>query len=109
MPSNVWIDHDCNTDIPENEWHHIVATIDLTNGVMAYYLDGESTMVWNHENDERFVPNQTFAPAPDGTVLFVGLQEEGSESFFIGKLDNLQFYTVALEGGQVAKLFADQQ
>lgn len=106
---DTWIDHDGNTEIPENEWHHVVATIDLTNGAMAYYLDGELTMLWNHENDERFVPNQTFAAAPEGTILLIGLQEEGSDSYFVGKLDDLQFYTIALDGGQVSKLFNDQK
>lgn len=109
MPSDKWIDHDGNTEIPENEWHHVVATIDLTNGAMAYYLDGELTMLWNHENDDKFIPNQTFAPAPEGSILFIGLQEEGSDSYYKGMLDDLQFYTIALDGGQVSKLFNDQK
>lgn len=106
---DTWIDHDGNTEIPENEWHHVVATINLTAGEMAFYLDGELTMLWDKENESRLVPNQTFAPAPAGSILFVGLQEEGSESYYVGILDDLQFYTIALDGGQVAKLYADQQ
>ena len=66
-------------------------------------------MLWDKENESRLVPNQTFAPAPAGSILFVGLQEEGSESYYVGILDDLQFYTIALDGGQVAKLYADQQ
>ena len=109
-----WIDHDGNTEIPENEWHHVVATIDLTAGAMAFYLDGELTMLWNSENENRLVPNQTFAHAPEGTVLFVGLQDADSlggdsRSWYVGKLDDLQFYTIALDGGQVSKLFNDQK
>lgn len=106
---DTYIDHDGNTEIPENEWHHVVATMDLNAGAMAFYLDGELTQLWDSENENRLVPGQTLAPAPDGTILFVGLQEEGSESYYVGKLDDLQFYTIALDGGQVSKLFADQK
>ena len=109
LPSDKWIDHDGNTEIPADEWHHVVATIDLTAGAMAFYLDGELTMLWNHDNDDRFVPSQTFAAAPAGSILFIGLQEEGSDSYYKGKLDDLQFYTIALDGGQVAKLYNDQK
>ncbi len=108
---DVWIDHDGNTEIPENEWHHVVATCDLTNGAMAFYLDGELTMLWNKENEGKLdITNKTFAPAPEGTKLLLGLQEPDSATgYFTGKLDDLAFYTIALDGGQVAKLFNDQK
>ena len=108
---DVWIDHDGNTEIPENEWHHVVATCDLTNGAMEFYLDGELTMRWDKENEGKLdITNKTFAPAPEGTKLLLGLQEPDSETgFYTGKLDDLAFYTVALDGGQVAKLFNDQK
>ena len=108
---DVWIDHDGNTEIPENEWHHVVATCDLTNGAIVFYLDGELTMRWDKENEGKLdITNKTFAPAPEGTKLLLGLQEPDSETgFYTGKLDDLAFYTVALDGGQVAKLFNDQK
>lgn len=108
---DVWIDHDGNTEIPENEWHHIVATIDLTNGAMCFYLDGELTIKWDKENESRLdISNRTFAPAPAGTKLLLGLQEPDSATgYFAGMLDDLAFYTIALDGGQVTKLFNDQK
>ncbi|MBO4634621.1 MAG: LamG domain-containing protein [Bacteroidales bacterium] len=105
---NVWIDHDGNNEIPENEWHHIVATMNLNTGTMVFYLDGEQTILWNHDNEAKLTSNMAFNPAPAGTVLYVGLQEDGSESYFVGKLDNLRFYSIDLDEGQVAKLFADE-
>ena len=107
---DVYIDHDGNTEIPENEWHHVVATLDLAQGVMAFYLDGELTIKWDKENESRLEGSHTLAPAPDGTKLLLGLQEPDSETgFYTGKLDDLAFYTIALDGGQVAKLFNDQK
>ncbi len=107
---DTYIDHDGNTEIPENEWHHVVATLDLTTGVMAFYLDGELTIKWDKENESRLDGNHTLVPAPEGTKLLLGLQEPDSETgYYTGKLDDLAFYTVALDGGQVAKLFNDQK
>ena len=108
---DVWIDHDGNTEIPENEWHHIVATCSLTQGFMEFYMDGELTIRWDKENEGKLdISNKTFAPAPENTKLLLGLQEPDSETgYFVGKLDDLAFYTIALDGGQVTKLFNDQK
>ncbi|MBR1872569.1 MAG: LamG domain-containing protein [Bacteroidales bacterium] len=110
--NGTYIEHDSNTEIPENEWHHIVVTLDLVNGVETYYIDGESVMVWDKDNEEKLaVKNQTICHAADGIKLLVGIQEENPETsgYFVGKMDDLAFYTIALDGGQVSKLFNDQK
>lgn len=104
-----YIDHDGNTEIPENEWHHVVATMDLANGAMCFYLDGELTQKWDKENEARLVAGQNLVAAPEGTKLLLGIQEPDSPSYYVGKLDDIAFYTIALDGGQVAKLFNDQK
>lgn len=112
-PDPVYLEQDGNNEIPENEWHHIVVTMDLTNGVEVFYMDGEMTYEWNKDNYARMTGNQTMTPAPADTPLLIGLQDldcvfAESKSFFQGKMDNLKFYTIALDAGQVAKLFADE-
>ena len=110
--AGTYIEHDSNTEIPENEWHHIVVTLDLVNGVETYYIDGESVMVWDKDNETKLATkNQTICHAADGIKLLVGIQEENPETngYFVGKMDDLAFYTIALDGGQVSKLFNDQK
>ena len=107
-----YIEHDSNVEIPENEWHHVVVTLDLVNGTEIYYLDGEVAMVWNKDNESKLgTANQTICNAPEGTKLLVGIQEENPETsgYFVGKMDDLAFYTIALDGGQVSKLYNDQK
>ena len=107
-PNNTYIDHDGNNEIPENEWHHVVATMNMTTGTMVFYLDGEQTILWNNENESKLTSNMAFNPAPAETILYVGMQEADADAYYVGKLDNLRFYTIALDAGQVSKLFADE-
>ena len=111
-PDPVYIEKDGNSTIPEDEWHHIAVTLDLTNGVEVFYLDGEKTYTWDSTNSP-LTGNQTMTPAPANTPLLIGLQDldcvaSESKSYFVGKMDDIQFYSIALDEGQVAKLFADQ-
>ena len=110
--SGKYIEHDSNTEIPENEWTHVVVTLDLVNGTEIYYINGENVMEWNKDNEDKLAAkNQQIVPAAEGIKLLVGIQEENPETsgYFVGKMDDLAFYTIALDGGQVSKLYNDQK
>ena len=102
---------DGNVALTANTWQNVCMTWNPATSKMEFYLDGELTMRWDKENEGKLdITNKTFAPAPEGTKLLLGLQEPDSETgYYTGKLDDLAFYTVALDGGQVAKLFNDQK
>ena len=88
-----------------NAWHHVVATIDSTNG-MALYVDG--SLVASHPVDSN--GNYGFAQQYSGYWRVGGDNLSGwpgpTGSYFSGSIDDVAIYPFALSAAQAADHFA---
>jgi len=119
-----WVDADNQMDFsaPNKSWTHLVVTLNMDTKLLTFYVNGASTMVWN----------ATTKPGLTGTGAWVykntlplmigayttyaeallndtgGTTSKNSWGSFIGSMDELKVYNVALTDGQVAKLYKDE-
>lgn len=120
-----WVDADNQMDFsaPNNAWTHLVVTLNMETKVLTFYVNGASTMEWN----------ATTKPGLTGTgpwvykntlPLMVGACTTYAEAIaewnwdwaktpknwdgFVGSMDELKVYNIALTGGQVAKLYQNE-
>lgn len=106
---------------PNNAWTHLVVTMNLTTDILTFYVNGVSTMVWTNTTK----PNLSGTIKSYATVLplMIGACTTYTEAnawtwtwahtpanwdSFIGTMDELKVYNVALTDGQVAKLYKDE-
>jgi len=108
-------------------WSQLVVSLNLTTGTLTFYINGMSTMVWAIGTD-KVKPNLTGTIKAYGTVLplMIGACTTYAEviakwdwvtppikpqgwDYFIGSMDELKVYNVALTDGQVAKLYKDEK
>jgi hypothetical protein len=106
---------------PNKTWTHLVISLDLTNGFLTFYVNGAISKEWTKDTQ----PNLTRTPLTYATVLplMVGgcttYAEANAWSWswthtpinwdsFIGAIDELKVYNIALTAGQVAKLYKDE-
>lgn len=121
-----WVDADNQADFsaPNNEWTHLVVTLNLNTKVLTFYVNGVSTMEWT----------ATTKPGLTGTgswqykntlPLMIGACTTYAEAkaewnwawaetpeawdYFVGAMDELKVYKVALTDGQVAKLYSEEK
>jgi hypothetical protein len=90
----------------DGNWHHVVATIDPTNG-MALYVDGN--LVASHAVDAS--GNYGFAQHYTGywrvgSDNLNGWPSSPSSSSFTGSIDDVAIYGSALSAAQVATHYA---
>jgi len=115
-------DNQSDFSAPNSTWTHLVVTMDLTNGKLVFYVNGVSTMEWTSETK----PNFTGALASYSTTLplMIGACTTYAEAVsawtwdwaktpanwdtFVGAIDELKVYNIALTDGQVAKLYKDE-
>jgi len=107
-------------------WSQLVVSMNLTTGTLTFYINGASTMVWAVGTD-KVKPNLTGTIKAYATVLplMIGACTTYAEviakwdwvtppikpqgwDYFIGSMDELKVYNVALTDGQVAKLYKDE-
>lgn len=111
---------------PNGGWSHLVVSMNLVTGTLTFYINGSSTMVWAKGTDKE-KPNLTGTIKAYGTVLplMIGACTTYAEviakwdwvtppikpqgwDYFIGSMDELKVYNIALTDGQVAKLYKDE-
>jgi len=121
-----WVDADNESDFsaPNKEWTHLAVTMDLSNYLLNFYINGELTKTW----DATGKPGLTGSGAYDyaSTLpLIVGActtyaeassawtwtwnQTPGGWDSFIGYMDELKVYNIALTAGQVTKLYNSEK
>ena len=76
-------------------WHHTVGAYDPADGAFRYYVDGE------------FVTQFTNNPGPHDDQLLFGASGEDGRGQYTGLLDDVQIYSYALDGYEVAHLYTD--
>lgn len=111
---------DAGTAVTKGTWTHVVVTLDLTAGTMTFYVNGQNVKSWTRTDK----PNLTGTLLPYATVLplMIGSQTTYAESiataqgpttknwgYFAGAMDELKFYNITLNDGQVAKLYNDEK
>jgi len=106
---------------PNKTWTHLVVSLDLTNGFLSFYVNGVLTKEWTKVTQ----PNLTRSTLAYSKTLplMVGVATTYAEALtwdwswdkkpanwdsFIGAMDELKVYNVALTAGQVAKLYKDE-
>jgi hypothetical protein len=121
-----WVDADNQADFsaPNKKWTHLVVTLDMNIKELIFYVNGVSTMEWN----------ATTKPGLTGTgpwqyknilPLIIGACTTYEEAIaewnwswaqtpqawdnFVGLLDELKVYNIALTAGQVARLYEQEK
>jgi hypothetical protein len=115
------VDNESDYSVPNNEWTHLVISLDIPNGLLDMYVNGELTKEWTSTTQ----PNLTGTVNTYDTVLpfligacttydeaetwdWTWTQTPAGWNSFIGSMDELKVYSVALTAGQVAKLYSDE-
>ncbi|MBM7844941.1 LamG-like jellyroll fold domain-containing protein [Herpetosiphon giganteus] len=91
-------------DLPENEWVHVAATVDMTSRIANVYVNGAlsgSTSIGSSGTYNGSFPSIGANRA--GT--FGNLGADGD--FFHGAMDDLRGYTVTLSASQIKQLYTE--
>jgi hypothetical protein len=114
-------DDQLDLSAPNKTWTHLVVSLDLSAGTLSFYVNGVNKMTWTAETQ----PLLTGTISSYATVLplMIGACTTYTEAnawtwtwahtpanwdSFIGSMDELKVYNVALTDGQVAKLYKDE-
>lgn len=120
-----WVDADNQTDFsaPNKAWTHLVVTLNMDTKLLTFYVNGVSTMqwtattkpgltgtgAWTYKNTLPLMIGActTFAEA-NAEWNWDWAKTPASWDGFVGSMDELKVYNVALSDGQVAKLYKDE-
>ena len=121
-----WVDADNQADnsAPNKAWTHLVVTLNMDTKILTFYVNGASTMVWDATTKPgltgtgAFVYKNTlplmigacttYAEANAEWTSWVWARTPKVWDGFIGAIDELKVYNVALNDGQVSKLYRDE-
>lgn len=112
-------DDDCGVALPLNEWHH--AAVTLTQAKLIFYIDGvkvkenqrdyAETGDMDNISDDPYslvfgqdVPTSRMAPTEGNYDKDHKIPETWS-GFFIGAMDEIRFYNVALTDSQIQNIY----
>lgn len=114
-----WVDADCNVSeaAPAGSWTHVVAAWDGDAGTMAFYINGEETVVWTVEGETSKgagLKGSIIAPEDTKDCVIIGARQSlymaGADAigdYFEGVIDEIAVYNVTLSKGQATKLYND--
>jgi len=120
-----WVDADNQMDIsaPNKAWTHLVVTLNMDTKILTFYVNGVSTMVWDATTKPGLTGTgpwvykntlplmigacTTYAEA-NAEWTWVWAKTPANWDGFVGAMDELKVYNVALTDGQVAKLYKDE-
>lgn len=114
-----WVDADCNVSeaAPAGSWTHVVAAWDGDAGTMAFYINGEETVVWTVEGETSKgagLKGSIIAPEDTKDCVIIGARQSlymaGADAigdYFEGVIDEIAVYNVTLTKGQATKLYND--
>ncbi len=118
-------DNETVESAPANKWTHLVISLSLTDHTLTFYVNGEMTKVWDANGKPQLAAN-TLAPEFVSTLgtklpMLIGcattFEEAASWSWttlpilptgwdnYVGSIDELKVYNIALTAGQVSKLY----
>jgi PKD repeat protein len=84
-----------NTVVSDNQWHHLAATYNASEGLLKIYVDGVEEKV------SAFTSAITYSPEPRNSI---GGSTLGSGNYFNGDIDELRIYNRAIGACEVREL-----
>ncbi len=82
--------------MPSNEWHHLAAVYRADTGSLKLYYDGDLIEMVSVAED---------LPYTEGIALSIGSDEEGTDMFFNGLIDELAIFDAALPDDDIMALY----
>lgn len=121
-----WVDADNQADFsaPNNAWTHLVVTLNMNTKVLTFYVNGVSTMEWTATTKPGLTGTgpwqykNTLPLMVAACTTYAEAKAEWNWSWsetpaawdgFVGAIDELKLYNVALTDGQVAKLYNEEK
>ena len=116
-------DNQADFSVPNETWTHVAISMNLTAGTLDMYINGENTMQWTTETKENLTgsvkPYANLLPIMIGAcTTYAEAKAEWDWSWaetpdawdhFVGAMDELKVYNIALSDGQVSKLYNDEK
>jgi hypothetical protein len=116
-------DNQADFSAPNKTWTHLVVSMDLSTGKLVFFVNGAKTMTWT--TTEKPALTGTLAAYKNTLPLMIGActtYAEAKASWnwswaetpaawdgFVGSMDELKVYNIALTDGQVAKLYKEEK
>ncbi|MDP4276629.1 MAG: LamG domain-containing protein [Bacteroidota bacterium] len=115
-------DNQSDYSAPNKQWTHLVVSMNLTSGKLTFYVNGLKTMEWTTATKPNFTGTlkdyattlplmigacTTYAEA--NTWTWEWARTPAGWDGFIGSMDELKVYNIALTDGQAAKLYNDEK
>ncbi|MDD5046408.1 MAG: hypothetical protein PHR08_05055 [Bacteroidales bacterium] len=121
-----WVDADNQMDFsaPNGEWTHLVVTLNMNTKKLVFYVNGKETMEWDETTKTGLTGTgahqyKTVLPLMVGAcTTYAEADVEWGWAWsrtpngwdgFVGCIDELKLYNIALDAGQVAKLYKDEK
>jgi len=121
-----WVDADNQAafSAPNKTWTHLVVTLNMNTKVLTFYVNGVNTMEWTAASKPGLTgtgPWQYKNTLPlmiAACTTYAEAKAEWNWSWsetpagwdgFVGSLDELKVYNIALTDGQVAKLYNEEK
>ena len=117
------VDNQMDNSAPNGKWTHLVVCMDQVNGKLDFYVNGKLTKSWD-SSTLPLITGTTSAYSKtlplligEGFTYEHGMSIMGSEGWwqskqsfphYAGLMDELKVYNIALDAGQVAKLYKDE-
>jgi hypothetical protein len=119
-------DNETDSSIKKNVWNHIVVSVNATTQEEKIYVDGTLTKTWTNAN-KGIGPLIQVLAAPAAQPFIIGCVATDDElandavvgwmawttaanfGYFMGAIDELKIYNIALSDGQVSKLYNDEK
>ncbi|GHT13487.1 hypothetical protein AGMMS4956_09740 [Bacteroidia bacterium] len=117
-------DNQSDFSVQNGAWTHLVVSLNLTTHTLAFYVNGVLSLEWDATGKENL--SGTAIESYDNSLpLMIGACTTYAEADalwdwswdrvpaawdnFVGAMDELKVYNIALTEGQVSKLYADEQ
>jgi len=115
-------DNELDNSIKANNWNHIVISLDGTNKLLKFYINGTLTKTWTESTKGIGPLTSSLSKELPFVIGAVTTNEEAEAEFnwagaltptghgyFKGTIDELKLYKVALTDGQVTRLYNDEK
>ena len=121
-------DNQSDNSFPNGAWTHLVVSLDQTAKTLTFYVNGQESKKWDVATKPELAKPMvaayqsplnkqlpfvigaatTYEQAKAGWA-WQGWDNPKEWSYLAGALDNFAIYNIALDAGQVAKLYKDQK
>ena len=89
--------------VATKKWVHIAAVLDSKKNMLLLYVDG--TKVGQTSNTRCNLSEVLDHSNPDNNHMYLGKSVYAEDNYFSGKLYDVRFYSIALDGKQVAGIY----